>query len=186
MPHYKVFHPDHMMHGQNILAHEEAIGSEHIRPFFEKHGLVNIQPEGWYPEQRWLDVLSDLADQPDAMFDFVAIGLKIAQNADMPPGFETLPLLEMMKTTNAAYLLHNRGTDVGEITCEVVNAKHVKMILRLPSADDLWYGILYGYVRRFSPKGAQFSLRDDEDVPRRDHGGDVGNVVDHRGKQRAG
>ncbi len=173
MRHFTAFHPDHMMYGQNILAHERAIGSDRIHPLLEKHGLAQIDPQAWYPVQKWLDVLSDMADEGGAMFDFVSVGMKMVDNAIFPPELEKLPLLEVLKMVDKVYPMNNKGTDVGYVRCEVVNDKHVKMYVRVPAPDDEWYGIIYGYVRRFAPKGAHFTVHYDRDIPRRDQGGDV-------------
>jgi len=173
MPQYKVFHPDHETLGRTLLDFENAVGGESIQPFFQKHGLVNIDPDAWYPEQKLLDVLSDISEQRNAMFDLVSIGLKTIEQAVIPPEYEGLPLMTILEGANDAYQLNCRGTDIGEVRCEVVTPQHVKMICRFPDPDDYWYGIFYGYVKRFSPKGTSFTLSYDNDIPRRDKGGDV-------------
>ncbi len=173
MSHYKVFHPDHELRGQLLIDCENAIGRSRIQPLFEKHGLVNIDPRAWYPEQQWLDVLSDMADQGNAMFDFVSLGIKIADNAMLPPGFSSLPLLTVLQNANSIFQLNSRGTETGEITTEVLGDKHAKLTFRVPDPDDFWYGILFGYVRRCMPQGTHFTVSYDKEVPRREQGGEV-------------
>jgi hypothetical protein len=173
MTQYKVFHPDHETLGRTLLDFEDAVGGENIQPYFQKHGLVNIDPDAWYPEQKLLDVLSDISGQKNSMFDLVSIGLKTVEQAVIPPEYASLPLLTILENANETYKLNCRGTDIGGVQCEVVSSKHVKMICRFPDPDDYWYGCFYGYVKRFSPRDTNFSLYYDKDIPRRDKGGDV-------------
>lgn len=174
MAQWKVFNPDHEVTGQVLLDFANAVGGEEIVTYFERHGLTNIDPKAWYSMQTYLDVLSDIANtRRGGMFDFVSIGMKQAENVIVPPEFESLPLLTILQGSNNVLKLNNRGTDFGDIKCEVVSDKHVKLILRVPQPDDLWYGIYYGYVRRFRPKGSEFTVAYDPSALRKDTGGDT-------------
>jgi len=173
MRHYQAFSPDHEVPGRIMVDFANAIGSNEILPYFEKHGLTNIDPNAWYPHQKFLDVLNELNERPGATYNFVSIGMKQAEHAVVPPGFEKLSLLNILMGSNEVFKLNNRGTDIGDMQCEVVTDHHVKIIMRISQPDDLWYGIFYGYVRRFIPKGSHFTVYYDKDVPRRDEGGDL-------------
>ena len=173
MPQYELFHPDHEYLGQVLIDFEAVVGDGYIHPIFEKHGLAKIDPEGWYPAQIFMDVLNDLENNDASpMMNFVSIGMKQVEMAVMPPEFASLSLIEILSSMDAAYHLNNRGTDIGEIQCEVVEDNHVKMHFRVPQPDDVWYGVCYGYMRRLAPEGTTFSVYYDEDVPRRSDGGD--------------
>ncbi len=173
MARHELFHPDHEYLGQVLIDFENAVGGERIHPLLEKHGLGDIDAEVWYPAQRFMDVMNDLQDSGMAdMLDFVSIGLKHVEQAIMPPEFAALSLVEILSGMDAAYHLNNRGTDIGEIKCEIVSNRHVKMLVRVPQPDDVWYGICYGYVRRHAPEGTTFTVYYDEDAPRRHEGGD--------------
>jgi hypothetical protein len=174
MADWHVFSPDHEFPGQILIDLANAVGSEEIMPYFEKHGLTHIDPKAWYPQQKLCDIYNDMeASKAGTMFDFVSIGMKEAEQAIVPPSFQSLPLLSILQGVGAVFKLNNRGKDTGEIKCEIVTDRHVKMILRVVTPDTLWYGIFYGYVRRFVPKGTHFKVYFDQDVPRRDNGGDV-------------
>lgn len=173
MPHYTLFHPDHEYLGQVLIDFENALGSNDIHQTFEKHGLINIDPQGWYPAQKFMDVLNDMEENEIAqMWDFVSIGLKQIEHAIVPPEFESLPLIQILQSLDATYHLNNRGTDIGEIKCEVVNENHVKLIFRVPQPEDAWYGVCYGYMRRFAPQDTIFRVYYDKNTPRRSEGGD--------------
>ncbi len=174
MPHWHVFSADHEFPGQVIIDLANAVGSEEIMPYFKKHGLTNIDPKAWYPQQKLLDIYNEMeTSKSGTMFDFVSIGMKEAEQAILPAQFQSLPLLSILQGVGEVFKLNNRGTDPGDLKCEVVTDKHVKMVLRATTPDNLWYGIFYGYVRRLAPKGTHFTVYFDENVPRRDNGGDV-------------
>jgi len=175
MARYHVFSTDHEIPGKILIDLENAVESEDIIPFFTKHGMTNIDPQAWYPMQKLLDIYNDMVDSRNAstMFDFVSIGMKEAEQAIVPSQFQTMPLLEILKSVTSVFDLNNRGTDYGSCVAEAVTDKHMKITLRAATPDDIWYGVFYGFVRRFAPKGTQFSLRYDPDIPRRENGGEV-------------
>jgi len=173
MSRYQVFHPDHESKGQTLIDLANAIDAEEFLPILEKHGLTSIDPDSWYPQQRQLDALSEIAELSGGMYDLVSLGLKMAETAAMPPQFETLSLQEVLMHGDIAYRMTDRGTDPGDVKAEILNDKHFRITLRVPDPDDLWYGIVYGYMRRFSPKGTRFTVYYDQDIPRREQGGKV-------------
>ncbi len=175
MPHYQLFDPNTEILGQVILDFEQAVGSEHFHPIFEQHGLVNLDPDAWYPAQAWLDVLNavSVSGSGQSMFDFVSIGIRQLELAAVPPGFEDLPLVDALCAIEDAYRLNYRGSDIGGIVAEVIAENHVRLIIRSFEPDDLWYGNIYGFMRRFAPGNVRFKVAYDPDLPRRDQGGEV-------------
>src|SRR5512141_2045122 len=94
---FKSLSPDTEIRGQLMLAFIYCTESDHIRPFLEKHGLSDIQPNQWYLEQPWLDMLNDLTSTgAGAMFDFVSIGMKMADLMPLPAEAKSLSLEDAM------------------------------------------------------------------------------------------
>jgi hypothetical protein len=173
MANWQVFSPDHEIPGQLFIELANATGSEEILPYFEKHGMSQVDSKLWYPQQRLLDIYNDMAStKSGTMFDFVSIGMKEAEQAILPPHFASLPLMDILNGVEHVFKLNNRGTDTGYVRCEKVSDKHVKMHLRVTTPDNVWYGIFYGYVRRLAPADVMFDVFFDPDLPRRDQGGD--------------
>ncbi|MBI5958326.1 MAG: hypothetical protein HY866_06320 [Chloroflexi bacterium] len=171
---YKLFHPDHEYLGQVLMDFQNAVEGESIHSIFKKHGLTNIQPQAWYPAQMFINILNDMKESRTMqMLDFVSIGMKQVENAVMPPGLAQLPLIDILRSMDTAYQMNNRGTDIGEIRCEVIDAHHVRLIFRVPQPDDIWYGVCYGYMRRLAPEGTHFTVYYDEHQPRREDGGEI-------------
>ena len=170
---YQTFDPKAELNGYAFLGFIQCLRKEEIRPYLEAHGLDHIDPEGWYPVQVCLDMMSDLAQgRPgEVMFDFVAMGLKVAETTHYPPEFEHLSLPKIFEIGNEGYkTVQHRGGDAGEIVLEIVGPKHVIQKLRTPYPDDVWYGVFYGFCRRYLPPGTHFTLYYDPKAPRREQG----------------
>jgi hypothetical protein len=170
---YTSFDPKVEIIGQNVLSFIQNVEAEAMQPVLKKHGLLNIQPDTWYPLQDWLDVLSDLSAQSNAMFNMVAIGTAISETALIPPEVAAMPLEQFLFIVDNVYQMQHRNGNPGHIRTERVDDHHIKLTVQVPYPDDLEYGTTYGFVRRFLPKGTQFTVRYDPDVPRREHGGDA-------------
>jgi hypothetical protein len=159
--------------GQVMIDFASAIGSEHFMPIFEKHGLGDIDPDQWYPVLDLLNALDEISQQAGSMPDLVSIGMKSAEMAVLPPEYYELSIPEIFQLMNEAYRVNVRGTDPGEIACDLIDDRHIRLTTRVPYPDDHWYGVCYGYMRRLAPPGTQFTIYYDDDILRRDLGGDV-------------
>jgi len=171
---YRAFDPKVEVNAETVLGFIQCLRKEEIAPFLAARGLDNVRPGEWYPLQSWLDVLNDLAeDRPgQAMFDFVAVGMKIAEVAPFPPEFDTLPIEKAITTTMCdAYYMSHRGGDCGKVGVEFLKRGHLKITLRVPYPDDLMYGSFHGFSRRFLP-GKHVTVYYDPDIPRREQGGE--------------
>lgn len=179
MPKYEAFGPDAEVLGQNVLAFVECTNSDNIRPFLERHGLDEIDPERWYPMQDFLDVLNDMENEVGgaAALDFVSIGLQLIETAVFPPEVDELSLEEIMLGWNESYQLNNRGAHIGDFDTELVVDKHLKITTRIPYPDDYNYGVFYGAAKRWLPENTPFTVYYDEEAPRRDIDGSQSTIV---------
>ena len=100
---YESFDPNAEIIGQNVLGFVECVNSDHILPHLKKHGLSEIDPGSWYPLQKWLDVLNDMTTAGGAMFDFVSVGLQIAETAVYPPEVEQMPFADFVMLIPQVY-----------------------------------------------------------------------------------
>ena len=171
---YQSFDPAAEVDGYSMLSLIQCLRKEEIHPFLVRHGLTNIEPEKWYPVQKWLDVLSDLAEvRPgQAMFDFVAVGMKIMETAQFPPELAAMPFAQVVMGLAENHPTHHRNGYTGKLTCELVGYNHAKITVRAPYPDDMWYGIMYGAAKRYLPHGTSFTVFYDEAEPRREQGGE--------------
>jgi hypothetical protein len=171
---YTTFGPDAEVYGAAMLAFIQSINYGNFHAIMEDHGVKEVNPQKWYPQQLWLDIFTDIGSRPGGSSDFVSIGMKIAETAVVPSEVEDIPFVDLMQAFDAAsYRANNRGEDIGGIETEVVSDNHIIMIDRTPYPDDFVYGAYYGMAKRFLPKGTMFTVAYDEDTPRRDKGGDA-------------
>ena len=134
--------------------------------------MTEIDPEAWYPKQMYIDLWNLILEKSrSAMFDLVGAGMSIAYSA-WPPEADQVPVEDLFRDWGAAYDAVNRGADRGYIKTTELAPNHWSLHIRTPDPDDLNYGVIYGFCKRFLPEGTPFSVRYDESVTRRDNGGD--------------
>ena len=163
--------------GIYLSAYISNLQSVETRPFVEKYGLVNLEPEGWYPSYKWLNVLNELSDHPTVTANTLAIGMEIGKIVPVPPGMENPTLEQMLMGLDIAYHAAHRNGDVGNLLCEKLSEKHYKITVTDLYPDDLTYGVIYSYARRFLPPKTAFKVYYDEQIMPRDQGGDGPTVI---------
>jgi len=169
---YKAFGPDAEVLGGAMLAFIKSINYENFSDILKQHGIDEIDPDKWYPQQMWLDIFSDISTQNNATSNMVSIGMLITQTAPVPNS-ENLTFIELMENFDKAYTANNRGGDIGTIEARVVNEKHITMVDKTPYPDAFVYGAYYGMAKRFLPHGTQFVVEYDTKIPRRERGGEA-------------
>lgn len=164
--------PETELMGRTALSLIENIQHQNIEPILIKHNLNSINPDAWYKMQDVLNVLSEISEGANSMSNFVSIGIAAAELSVLPPEMEKMSVGEILAAYGKIYKLRHRGGDAGEVIPEKISDKHYKITTNTPYPDDVFYGVMYGYVRRFRPAGAHFVVSYDENVTRRDDGGE--------------
>ena len=164
--------PEAEVIGLMLNAYVDNMMGAETAPTFKKYGVVDLDPHGHYPLSRMLNALNELALMPSVSLNMVAIGMKIGEGVPMPPELGEHPTIEdVLMAWDATYQFLHRGADVGKIWIEKVNDRFFKTYHSVPYPDDMSYGVLYGYAKRFLPHGTRFTVRYDEALPARDYGG---------------
>lgn len=174
MPRYLAFDPQAEMTGMTVLSFVKSIMRENITGILKRHGLETIDPQGWYPVQPLLDILSEISESPNSSSIFVSIGVAAAQLAleGVLPSMKTPTLYEFFGQYDAMWKLRHRNGDGGYVRYEPVDPNHLIIHVKTPYPDDVFYGAIYGYARFFCPKDKTFSVAYDETRPTREAGGD--------------
>ncbi len=157
--------------GVNFHAFTENLHGEFTRPIMEKHKVADVEPFGWYPAVNLLNALNEIAANPNVVFNMVAIGMKIGENTPLPPEMENPALEDVLMVWDDMYQSLHRNGDMGGIKCEKLGEKHYSTAHTNPYPDDMSYGILYAYAKRFLPEGTHFTVSYDPESPARDYGG---------------
>ncbi len=145
MAEFIALNPKAQVIGQAIMGVSMALG-ERAQPILQKYGLAAIDPQGWYPQQAWLDVLREV-DQGD-MFDLVAIGKKVSSIVPLPGEINSVESALMM--LGKTYDHNNRGCP-GSSEVKLVAEHHIELTICDPYPHNMVYGVIYGFATRFEP-----------------------------------
>ena len=155
------FDPKAEVSGLIILGFVQSVNKVDIMPYLTKHGLENTQVHEWYPQQIWLDVLSDILNSPyNSLFDLVSIGMKIGETVPLPPNIKTVD--DALFASPIAYAQLHRNSYAGEIVVTRLGDRKIQLDAHTPYPDDSNYGTDYGYARRFLPPGTHFVVESNQ------------------------
>jgi hypothetical protein len=154
--------PEAEMHGAAMQAYFKNLNSHDVKPYLEqilkKYGLTEISPNRWYPSQLALDLYRLITSQGGGMFDLVAIGMRMVEDAPYPAEVDSIQAA--LQGLNEGYKMgvRNFPSDEGYVI-EELSQRHVRVYEYLPYPHDIMYGYIYGLARRFAPKGANLSVQ---------------------------
>jgi len=167
MTEFVAFHPENESLGAAFLGLIEVMQYRGVDALLKKHGLPEIQPDQWYPQQKELDLLRDI----NLTMDFVAIGMKIPDHVEY--GVEVKTLEDALTLLDAGYKHNHRGPDVGGFEHKWLGKRSIQMICHTPYPSDLDYGIIYRLVQKYHPGDvAVFTVLRELSAPNRKYGGD--------------
>ncbi len=152
------FDPESKVIGQAFLGINAAVDKRLIGPLLIKHGLLDIQPDRWYPLQKLLDVMNDIDKNPDAisnMLTFVSIGQNVAQNVYVPEEIEAFikdkGFVEFMSVFGSPTYFRDHQGYVGEHAIEKLSDQHLRIVFNTPYPPDFFYGLFHGSATRYCP-----------------------------------
>ena len=141
------------VNGQTILSFVNALPSsqETFYKILEDNGLFDIQPEGWYSQEKWLNAFKEIYDTlgPNTLF---MIGKAIPESAIFPPQIDGLE--KALDCINIAYEMNHRGGPIGyyKLLSYDKDARIAIMECENPYPSDFDRGIIMTMLRRFLPK----------------------------------
>lgn len=157
---YKTFDPNAEVIGRSMLSNFQNLHKDHFVPILQKHGITEIDPEGWYSQQMWLDILKEVTETSgDAIFDLVAVGMAVASLAPFPPQIDTIE--KAFNALGKVYQGNHRNGYVGELVCESSEPGKVVARMNSPYPNNFLYGVAYGIARRYVPQGKSPSVHRD-------------------------
>lgn len=164
--------------GQNLGAFIDNLQGNETLPIMKKHGIYDIDPNGWYPAKMILDALNEIAEVTNNSANLTAIGMKVGQTVPIF-GIDNPTLEQVLMAWDGIYQSIHRGGDAGKIVAEKVGENHWTTAHSVVYPDDMSYGVLYGYGRRFLPNEVPFKVFYDPQVPARDYGGTADATIIH-------
>ncbi|MBN1566042.1 MAG: hypothetical protein JXA10_19540 [Anaerolineae bacterium] len=163
--------PTSEVRGDVLLSLLTNLRADNMKPYLKQFSLDDIHANEWYPTKNFLDMLNELSRNPNLTPNYVAIGLNVPETAYMPPELENASFADVLEGWDNHYQSNHRHADIGHKIAEKVHDQHYKITMQSIYPDDMEYGVLYGFAKRFLPSGTQFTVWYDEDEPRMDQGG---------------
>ena len=167
MAEFQVYNPHTKVKGQVMLDNIRAIGRR-AQPIVAKYGADKLDPNEWYPQQTWLDILRELSH--DGVLDLMALGNRLAENFRMPDGEYSVP--KLLNYMDEDYQKSHRNVGPVHFTIEVLGPRAVRIIDNSPYPDDLQFGLIFGLLDRLMPLDANLKVRYDRSLPCRSNGAD--------------
>lgn len=145
------------VNGQYLLGIIGSLQEDEVKPYREKHGLTEIDPNEWYSAGQVFNFYNDIANAPNGMFNLVAIGLNVVKSMEFPPHVRTMS--DALKMAREMHYAAWRNGMPGDLKVEQFDENHVRFTFEnLPLPNDLIYGLCYGMVKRFAPPGANIAV----------------------------
>jgi len=157
--------------GVNLRAFSDNIQGDALEAIMKKYKFFDIEPMEWYPLNRLLAALNEINEHHNASTNYVAIGMKIGEITPLPPEMDSPSISDVLHIWDDLYQALHRGADVGKMGYEKINDKKYNVFTSIPYPDDMTYGILYAFGKRFLPQITPFTVTYDLDTLARDHGG---------------
>ncbi|MDX2079126.1 MAG: hypothetical protein SFZ02_22035 [bacterium] len=152
--------PNAEINGQVMISFSDNLEARIIKPILEAHGILEIDPEKWYSQQLWLDILKDMQDKlaGEATSALVAMGKQVVSNAVWPDSVQSIPdalnVLHFIHQSNLRDIPSEEGYSL-----EAKGEQHYIIYHNTPNPDDGIYGFLWGIGARFKKPGESFTVK---------------------------
>ncbi len=171
MAQFKAFDPSVEVRGDVVLSTINVMGAfKRIAiGILEDHGIRDLQPHRWYPQQSWLASFETIAKKvgPNTLYQ---IGRQITEQAHYPPGLDSLEAV--FSALDAAYQECHRGGEVGTYRFAVTGVSSGLLIAENSYPCDFDRGIVESLAQRFQPRGSFADVRHDDLAPCKKLGAD--------------
>jgi hypothetical protein len=158
-------YPEVRLYGEIFLSIIQSMNYYDFQPLVDEwlvqSGIRKIDPNAWYPRQEWLNLVKKLETQTNSIDNQVSIGIKVIENAVLPPGFQINSVQDAIMMLRAVYLANQQNLPPGENGYEIkqIDARHFEILDTSPYPVYVNYGYVFGVLKRFMP--VRFSLEFD-------------------------
>ncbi len=160
MPQFVAFSPTVEIWGGSLLGMVEGlvqggVPRDEILAFLAQGGILDPDPEGWYPQQGLLDTLRSAGLRFGAEV-LRAAGRAIPVHSRFPPEVDCLE--RALTTLDLAYQVNHRGGRIGHYVARRLGSRRMELFCDNPYGCDLDLGILDTLLARHQKPGEAFRV----------------------------
>lgn len=160
------------VNGQTVLAVVAGMPAAGLEDraleLLAEHGIEDPQPDEWYSQKAWLETFAAIHERVgEATLN--QIGQSIPENADWPPGVDSLK--GGLESIDQAYHMNHRNGEIGHYHAEQVDDETIRVECKNPYACAFDKGIIEATARAFS--GDQFATVNEVSTHCRNDGGEA-------------
>jgi len=159
------------VNGQTVLSIVSGMPAfkDKALEILKKHGIANIAPDAWYPQQAWLDSFKEIAEVVGANTLFT-IGTKIPESAKFPPEIDAIE--KALSAIDVAYHMNHKGGEIGHYLFKSTGPKSASVDCPNPYPCEFDRGIIESMAKKFKPAGSFVMVKHDDTKPCRKKGGE--------------
>jgi hypothetical protein len=154
MAEFRVLDTNVEVNGETINAVIDGMGAFRATALkiLAKQGIVDPQPGEWYRQQALLDAFAIISEKlgDDALFN---IGMKIPDNAQFPPGIDSLD--RALAVLDIAFHMNHRNGKIGHYHYNVVGETGFEVACENPYPCDFDRGVLVALCEHYKPRGSE-------------------------------
>lgn len=141
------------VNGQTVMSFIDGVPSafeEKTRTILADNGIENPDTDEWYPQQAWLDALSEI-EKKVGESTLNTIGKTVPDNAEWPDHVESV--VDGFDSIDEAYHMNHRGGRIGHYDAEMVDDSTVRIECDNPYPCAFDTGIVENVARTFVDSG---------------------------------
>lgn len=149
MAQYTVFDSRVEVSGSVVLLVIDSMGlfARLAKTILAKHGITKVEKAQWYPQQVYLDILSEIHEQV-GLKTLKQMGRNIPEKALWPPYIGSVE--EALPSIDAAYQMNHRGGEIGSYAFTKTSDSSGTLVCRNPYPCPFDEGIVEGTAKKFA------------------------------------
>lgn len=142
--------------GSIMMAWLNNILVDQTRPVLTAHGITNLDPDGWYNFQTFLDMMREIVDaKVDMTSALVAVGKEAAASLNLGD-FETLDTFKQFVASMHGISVRNCSEAEQLLVYE--EDDELFLVNNTPTSNDIIYGFFWEILRKSQVAGANYLL----------------------------
>ncbi len=169
MAEYKAFAEGVEVRSEVILSFVEVMGAFRrlAESILQEHGIPDLQPDAWYPQQAWLDSFKAITERIGVKTLYV-MARQIPISASISPEIDSLE--KAFFELDKAYRESHRGGDVGHYIFVKTGDRTGQVKTLNPYPCDFDRGLLDSLARRFEPDNPYLEVTHLDSAPCKQRG----------------